>query len=349
MDSALKQRLIGAAVLVALAVIFVPMLLEGPTPEDEAQDVPLTLPDAPQQGYETRELPLAPITPAGDAAAEPGAAPGTATDDGRLATVEAGGEPAPRMDGASAALPAPQPVAPAADADADAGAQAANEPDPEPTPATAPAAQPPAAPAPAAAATPTAAPDGRYAVNAGVYGNAGNARTLVAAFRQAGLPAYAEDTQWQGRAAQRVRIGPYASRAEAESVRLKVRGVRSDVPTSVIALESAPRPSGAVAAAPARTGASAPATAAPAPAPRAAPETGFAVQVAAFSSQGDANAMRDRVRGAGFSALVEDVRTERGTLYRVRVGPTAARAEAERLRSQLSQRLGLNGNVVSYP
>ena len=33
MDQALKQRLIGAAVLVALAVIFIPMLLEAPEPE----------------------------------------------------------------------------------------------------------------------------------------------------------------------------------------------------------------------------------------------------------------------------------------------------------------------------
>ena len=32
MESALKQRLIGAAVLVALAMIFLPMLLKGPDP-----------------------------------------------------------------------------------------------------------------------------------------------------------------------------------------------------------------------------------------------------------------------------------------------------------------------------
>ena len=32
MDAPLKQRLIGAAVLVALAVIFLPMLVDGPEP-----------------------------------------------------------------------------------------------------------------------------------------------------------------------------------------------------------------------------------------------------------------------------------------------------------------------------
>ena len=36
MDSALKQRLIGAAVLVALAMIFLPMLLKGPDTAEPA-------------------------------------------------------------------------------------------------------------------------------------------------------------------------------------------------------------------------------------------------------------------------------------------------------------------------
>ncbi|RXE43711.1 sporulation protein, partial [Xanthomonas perforans] len=41
MDTALKQRLIGAIVLVALAVIFLPMLVKGPAPSSGVADVPL--------------------------------------------------------------------------------------------------------------------------------------------------------------------------------------------------------------------------------------------------------------------------------------------------------------------
>ncbi|MFC4728232.1 SPOR domain-containing protein, partial [Coralloluteibacterium thermophilus] len=96
-----------------------------------------------------------------------------------------------------------------------------------------------------------------------------------------------------------------------------------------------------------------PAARAPAPAAaaaeRAAPSAGFAVQVGAFRSEGDANALRDRLRGAGFSALVERAQTDAGTVFRVRAGPTANRAEADRLRAQLAERLQLTGNVVSYP
>src|SRR4249920_1202077 len=79
MDSPLKQRLIGAAVLAALAIIFLPMLLKGPeVKEPDAAQVPLSMPAAPGQQFETRELPLeAPdaATPAGGVLGVPTATP----------------------------------------------------------------------------------------------------------------------------------------------------------------------------------------------------------------------------------------------------------------------------------
>ncbi|MGX8249088.1 hypothetical protein, partial [Escherichia coli] len=66
MDTPLKQRLIGAIVLVALAVIFLPMLVKGPAPDSGVANVPIAAPDAPADGqFETRELPL--VAPAGGA------------------------------------------------------------------------------------------------------------------------------------------------------------------------------------------------------------------------------------------------------------------------------------------
>ena len=47
MDTRLKQRLIGAAVLIALAVIFLPMLVQGPAPDSGVSDVPLDVPGEP--------------------------------------------------------------------------------------------------------------------------------------------------------------------------------------------------------------------------------------------------------------------------------------------------------------
>src|SRR6476469_7178421 len=93
MDSRLKQRLVGAAVLVALAVIFLPMLVQGPAPDSGVSDVPLSMPDAPAGNYETRDLPL--VTP------------GTAPDGGALVMSStpppAGGAPLPDADTANPA------------------------------------------------------------------------------------------------------------------------------------------------------------------------------------------------------------------------------------------------------
>ena len=69
----------------------------------------------------------------------------------------------------------------------------------------------------------------------------------------------------------------------------------------------------------------------------------------ALRSEADANALRDRARGAGFVAFVERVNADAGTLWRVRVGPELDRASAERRRSELKARLSVDGLVVSHP
>ena len=58
MDSALKQRLLGAAVLIALAVIFVPMFLSGPAPQQTSETVNLAIPPAPDREFQNRVLPV---------------------------------------------------------------------------------------------------------------------------------------------------------------------------------------------------------------------------------------------------------------------------------------------------
>jgi DedD protein len=97
----------------------------------------------------------------------------------------------------------------------------------------------------------------------------------------------------------------------------------------------------AVAAAPAAT---VPATAAVAPpaAPPAAPAAtpakadGFVVQLAAFADDKGANALVSKLKKAGYAAAyIEPVETSRGTLWRVRVGGYATRADADAARAKL--------------
>jgi len=48
MDSGLKQRLVGAGVLVALIVVFMPMLVKDPAPDSELFDLSFNMPEAPE-------------------------------------------------------------------------------------------------------------------------------------------------------------------------------------------------------------------------------------------------------------------------------------------------------------
>jgi len=64
MDFLLKQRLIGAIVLVALGVIFIPLLLEGPNKELVPEMEPLPALTEPFAGVELSRFPDAGEVPA---------------------------------------------------------------------------------------------------------------------------------------------------------------------------------------------------------------------------------------------------------------------------------------------
>ncbi|MDH5821785.1 SPOR domain-containing protein [Luteimonas sp. RD2P54] len=320
MDSGLKQRLVGAAVLVALAVIFLPMLVKGPAPDSGASDLSLALPDEPRDGTITRELPLL-------APAEPGAGGAvgmdTQGDEARLATVDTADERHP-----------------------DAAELAADE-----APAAGPAPAAESGDATPAAALPATTAGGGYAVRFGSYGSSTDADAVVERLRQTGLPAAPSRATVSGKPVWRVLIGPYATRAEAEAVRVHAAQVGPN-DARVVALDAAPAPQPAAPPQPQPPSPPqrAPQAAAPAaPAPAAAADVGFVVQLGAFSRSAEAEALRERVRGAGFSAFTDTVDTDKGRLTRVKAGPVLSRAEAERLKATLQGRLGVAGMVRSHP
>ncbi|KAG0752335.1 hypothetical protein G6F24_013640 [Rhizopus arrhizus] len=327
------------------------MLVKGPAPASGVANVPIAAPNAPADGqFETRELPL--VAPAGGATG--------------LQT----GQARPVQEAATPASPPPVDTSPAVAA-------------------------------------------GNYAVTFGAYGSKADADAVIAYLKRSQLPGFAETATINGRQAWRVRVGPYADRAQAEAARLQAVKIRADVKAEVIALDAPAANSAAVAAttAPAASSASTPAAATapsassnpvrseslppstptatttpatrpeppkPAPKPEAAkpeakpepkPEAtaskpatapatpaapaasgvGFAVQLGAFGPANAARALRDKVRAAGFSAFVEQGRTEKGTLHRVRVGPVANRADAEQLKAQVAAKVGVAGMVRPHP
>lgn len=333
MDPGLKQRLVGAAVLVALAVIFLPMLVKGPAPDSGVSDVSLELPDRPRQPETaTRDLPLvAPRPPSGEGALGLGARPrdGAASADGALPMVD------------TAQAPHPDVAQLAGEADAVAGT---GEPGDAPASRPEPASAPEPEPQPAAALPATTA-GGGYAVRFGSYAGSDSADTVVGRLRDEGFPASSSRAEVAGRTVWRVQIGPYASRAQAEAVRVRAAVIRPN-DAQVVALDAErARAPAASTTAPAQAAA----TAATPPAPPAAPDVGFVVQLGAFANGAEATAMRDRLRSLGFTAFTDTVNTERGVLTRVKAGPVVTRAEAERLKSQISDRASIEGMVRSHP
>ncbi|GAA0705894.1 SPOR domain-containing protein [Dokdonella soli] len=309
MDLSLKQRLLGAAVLIALAVIFVPMFMSGSAPQKSAEmeTSSLAIPPAPDREFQTRMLPV-------DSAARnptPPAAPAQPAAGGdKIATVDTSTAPKPE------ALPTPEAPVPAAK--------------PEPvkvTPAkperVAPVTPEPAKPVPGQAA------NGRFFVHLGVYAATKNAGELVATLKKGGFPAFAETSEYQGKPAERVRVGPFEDRAAAEAARLRIKQLKPTLPGSVVQLTSDAQ-------------ADAPASALPAN--RAG---GWAVQLGALKTSEDANKLRDRVKNAGFAAFVDKVDANGATLWRVRAGPEADRGAADKLRASIKDKLKLDGMIVT--
>ncbi len=214
MEDPLKARLIGASILVLLAVALVPELLSGPKNSaaggqaaggaKNTRTVTIDLGGAVADG--------ARLEPRPDAASVPAAAPS-------LPVVESP---------ASAPAPAPAPVTEAKTVSKPAEPPAARD-----ETAAAPARAPEAKPAAIDPVVPTAAPaKGGYSVQVGAFGSEATARKLVADLKADGMPAYIAPLSKSGKTLHRVRAGPVPDRAAADKLaaRLKARGL----PVSVV-------------------------------------------------------------------------------------------------------------------
>lgn len=339
MDTPLKQRLIGAIVLVALAVIFLPMLVKGPAPDSGVANVPISAPAAPSDGqFETRELPL--VAPTGGAT---GLQSGASTTQplADAAAVAADPTPADTSPAVAAGNYAVSFGAYATEADADRviaslkGAQLAGFREP----ATINGRQAwrvrvgPYADRALAEAGRLQAVKVRNDVKAEVITLDARADTAVAA-----TPAATAPTPSAAPAASSAAAAPSGNTVKTESLPAEPVAAAKPEPKP-----AAPKPEPKPAPAPK------PETAVAAPAAPAASGVGFAVQLGAFGQAAEANALRDKVRAAGFSAFVEQVRTDKGTLNRVRVGPVANRADAENLKAQVAAKVGVAGMVRPHP
>ena len=211
MEEPLKARLIGASILVLLAVALVPELLSGP--KNSAGGT------AAGGAKNTRTVTIDLGGAVADGARlEPG--PETAAAPATTSTLPTVASPAP--------APAPAPEAAALVASTPREQPAATEKvvaPPVRTPETRPAAIEPAVQASAPA-------KGTFSVQVGAFGSEAAARKLVANLKADGMPAYIAPLSKSGKTLHRVRAGPVPDRATADKLaaRLKARGL----PVSVV-------------------------------------------------------------------------------------------------------------------
>ncbi|RJX77650.1 SPOR domain-containing protein [Pseudomonas sp. LS-2] len=199
LDKAYKQRMVGALVLIAIAVIFLPMLFSR---QDEARHVQVDAPAAPQ-------APVAPqvkVEPVAVPEQQPLPQEPVPTDE-ELAQPS---QPTVSQQPPSMPIaPAPAPAKPAATAPAA-----------KPAPAPAPAKPAPAAPAPAAPAAEQSRVDANglsvtWAVQVASLSNRANADNLQKTLRTQGYNAYIRTSD----GVNRVFVGPLIERAEADRLR----------------------------------------------------------------------------------------------------------------------------------
>jgi DedD protein len=207
-----RRRLIGAAALLLAAVIVVPMVLD-PEPKPVSDTIPIDIPSE-----KTKFTPRLAPPPANDAAP---AAPAVPPPDS-----------APKVEAAKPEAAKAPDTAPPAAATAEAQrANAALEGKPEPAPRAEKTDKAEAAkPAKGEKAEKADKVDraGKFAVQAAATSNLAAARELSDRLKKAGLAPYTERVETAEGTRYRVRVGPYATRGEADKARARLKSLGID-------------------------------------------------------------------------------------------------------------------------
>lgn len=194
MERQLKERIVGATVIVALGIIVIPWLLDGPAQSPRPVEQAIELPPAEQPGR-TYTIPL-----------DPAAGPPVQVDNG------SDPQPLPsRPEVGAVQRPSPEPPAEQVTRPQQRPAPQPAQPAPRPAPqATPPVAAPQAAPPQAQPAA-----NGPYAVQVGSFSSADNAEALRGRLASAGFDAFVSRTVTDAGTMHRVRVGPVPSREAA--------------------------------------------------------------------------------------------------------------------------------------
>ena len=337
MDKALKQRLVGASVLIILAVIVLPMLLSGRSDTLKQESREIELPPKPEElSIETRRFPVGiPGKPVPDTLPDP-------VEDEQVGEQEqvAVAEQDTVATGSESPEPSVQPVieeqGSLVDAAQSDSMQADDGPETDMLP-TDNIEKPPAvttitlnsAPDKSVDIPVTASesPDSpRYLVQVASFSSEKNANAEADRLKADGFPVLIDVVDRPAGRMHRVRVGPYAVRADADAVVSRLSTTNGDMKPRVLDLR--PKESSPV---------SAPSD----------PLVRWVVQVGSFGSSKSAEELVAKLRLAGLSAFSEKVSSASGTVYKVRIGPELNRDKATELARKVKTEHKLDGFVTT--
>lgn len=78
-------------------------------------------------------------------------------------------------------------------------------------------------------------------------------------------------------------------------------------------------------------------------------EPGWVVRIGTFAKQDNVERVVKRLQQAGFEPSTTNVKTDRGSVTRVWIGPYSKRVEAARMRTRVRQVTGGEGYIAAYP
>ncbi len=329
MDKALKQRLVGAIVLIALAVIVLPMIFGGRSSGDGSLAGEITLPvQPPDLEFETRRFPIGDQTvPEADDPA-PAQRQQPPSYEGEIRQDLPDENPLDAEPGL-----AEQPSSLQSE-----GSEPNDGSDPDPAESQDPIQDPEAEPLQAqvgqsgeeSRSTPELSPADsgslRYVVQVASFGSTQNATRLAGQLEEAGYAVLLDHVSSDTAQLNRVRVGPYGSEAAAQTVARELRDQFSGINPRIVDLQ------------PEKTS---PVVAGSDPLVR------WVVQVGSFGSEENAVNLVARLQASGLSAFDEAVTTDTSTIYRVRVGPFLDREEALLAEQQIGRQMGIDGVVMS--
>ena len=324
MDKALKQRLVGASVLIILAVIVLPMLLSGRSDTLNQESRQIELPPKPEElSVETRRFPVGiPNKPTLTGDKVP-ASQATETIEEIVSDNSLAEEVAEELVSSQADNDNNEIVEQARDMSLDESASELEKPAAV-TSIILSSGKSPDALEPEQEEPPA---DGlRYLVQVASFSSEKKANALANRLRAEKLPVVMDQVERTAGRLHRVRVGPYAERAQADVVVASLRSQMTDLSPRVQDL---------------RPGDSAPVSTPSDPLVR------WVVQVGSFSDSKRAEALVAKLRLSGLTAFSEKVSSAGKSAYKVRVGPEIDRDKAAELARKVKTDHGLDGFVTT--